>query len=339
MKDNNYKTLWYQFRNLIERGDKNSYPPFFFSYHKDLIDERIFTKRILNIHYLLQLSKKSIENLKVLDVGCGFGIDCVIMSAMGASEVHALDQNDLWIKTINNYLKELKWELPVIPKSGSASDLPYPDNFFDVIMSVEAVSHYSDVELFLNESQRVLKPSGTLIISDGNNGSNPFIRQKTYKIWERFENGPPTDNFHGHPIKKSFRDMRKEIISSKYPELKESEKIALIDNTFGMDADEIITSTETFIKDGNLSNRQFKYGKPAFNPVDHDYIERLFKPGILAKKLKNLGFKPRIFAHFGGAGSKNVISKINSVLRVMTPLSIYLARGYKLIAVKDKSNR
>ena len=45
------------------------------------------------------------------------------------------------------------------------SQTPYKDNFFDVITSVSVIEHGVNVVEFLEESYRVLKPGGTLIIS------------------------------------------------------------------------------------------------------------------------------------------------------------------------------
>lgn len=332
--DATLERIWLEFKSLLERNEKDSYPFFFFDYYKGLVDRRIFDKQVSNIKYLFQLSKRPIKGSKILDVGCGFGIDCVIMAALGASEVHGMDYNESWIKTFNAYLKELKWELLITPKVGDASQLPYPDDYFDVLLSVEAISHYRDSGSFIKEANRVLKKNGVLIISDANNGSNPFIRRKNNKIWERFEHGPPADSFHGHSIKKSFFDMRKDIIADQFPQLDGNERNTLAANTFGMGRDEIVRSCEMYLQRGVFPSSKYQKGIPSFNPVMNDCIERLFAPKMLSKRIKENGFQVRLFSHFGGAGKKNIISFLNSFLRFFTPVTIYAARVFKIVAVK-----
>ena len=328
------ETVWRSFATLLERRDTDRYPPFFFDYCRDLVDKGQFQKKVWNVRYLFQLSRRTIEGSNILDAGCGFGIDCVLMAAMGASEVHGVDANPSWIKTIQAYLDELEWSYPIVLKTGDAVQLPCPDDFFDVVLSVEAISHYRDVEAFIRESHRVLRKGGVLVISDNNNGANPFIRRKTYKVWERFEKGPPADCFLGHPIKQSYLGMRREIIASRFPQLNEKEREVLAENTFGMGEDEVVVACERYVEEGILPQSRFRRGVPPFNPVVNEYIERLFRPKDLTQKLRANGFRAKMFAHFGGAGAKNLVSGLNAFLRFFTFVTVYGARGFKIVGVK-----
>lgn len=49
---------------------------------------------------------------------------------------------------------------------GDAEDLPFGDETFDVVLSVEATHCYSDVPRFLAEVRRVLRPGGVLLLAD-----------------------------------------------------------------------------------------------------------------------------------------------------------------------------
>ncbi len=333
-KKRDLQKYWRDFKELIQKNDNQTYHPFFFDYCRHLTDKQVFDKYVANLTYLFQLAQKPIEGITVLDVGCGFGVDCFILSSLGAKEAHGIDFNDSWIQTINKYLSDLKWDLPIYAKQGDASNLPYNDNSFDVLISVEAISHYHDADNFLTESYRVLKPGGVLIISDANNGSNPLIKRETFEVWERFEKGPTSENFHGHPIRKTFLDMRKEIIVKNFPQLTKEEVDKLAENTFGFSKEQIKNACKEYIETKKMPSSKFEKGKPAFNPEMNDYIERLFSPKELANKLNDIGFEAKMFAHFGGAGAKNLISAANAILRAFTPVTIYFARGYKIVAVK-----
>jgi len=324
---------WEEFVDFLRRPDRNGYPDFFYHYTRHILQRSSFEKYILNAKYLFELSHRPIAGAKILDVGCGFGIDSMIFASLGA-DVHGIDVNPDWIRTIHAYLADLKWDLPIETKVGDASKLDYPDDTFDVVLSVEAISHYRDVDNFMAEAFRVLRGGGALIISDGNNGANPRIRTKTYEIWRRFEHGPPAESFHSHQIKQSFVDMRSEIIAKRFPDLSPSEITDLAKDTFGMGDKEIIATVADYIENGVKPGSPFKPGVPAFNPIKNDYIERLFDPNELVGQMKQIGFEAKAYAHFGGAGQKGLIGTANAILRAFSPVTMQVARAFKIVAVK-----
>lgn len=326
--------IWKEFKELLAKKETNKYHSFFFEYCKPIMNYGVFNKYENNLQYLFKIAKKPITGLKVLDVGCGFGVDCILLSLLGAKEAHGIDFNADWIETIEKYLQELGWDLPIYPRQGDASNLPYDDNRFDAVISVEAISHYHDVDNFLKEAYRVLKPGGVLIISDANNGLNFLTRKETYDIWERFENGPTSENFHGHPIRKTFLEMRREIIKENFPGFSEEEVDLIARNTFAFSKQQVLDACLLYAKEAILPSHKFKRGIPAFNPEKNDYIERLFSPKQLAETLNEIGFKAKMYAHFGGAGRRGMIGFINTILRYLTPISIFVARGYKIVAYK-----
>ena len=47
-----------------------------------------------------------------------------------------------------------------------AAKLDFPDNHFDALVCVEAACHFDTRDKFLKEAHRVLKPGGSLVLSD-----------------------------------------------------------------------------------------------------------------------------------------------------------------------------
>jgi SAM-dependent methyltransferase len=72
--------------------------------------------------------------------------------------------------------------------AGDAEDLPFPDESFDAVLSVEATHCYSDTARFLHEAHRVLKPGGALLLADFRHtvlppdAANSLVRQEDVHI-------------------------------------------------------------------------------------------------------------------------------------------------------------
>jgi len=103
---------------------------------------------------------------RVLDAGCGFG---------GTTSCLNQRYHDLHITGLNIDRRQLdRAESLVTPTNdnkidwvcGNACALPFPDNSFDRVLAVECIFHFPSREQFLREVKRVLKPGGTLALSD-----------------------------------------------------------------------------------------------------------------------------------------------------------------------------
>lgn len=111
------------------------------------------------------------DGLKVLDVGCGVGLDVIELSHLGACCV-GLDAAEDTIKLIN-HIQNI-FELNVKGAYGDACDMPFEDETFDVVMSKEFFEHVTDIDLAMKEQIRVLKTGGRLVIEQSN-FLNPFV--------------------------------------------------------------------------------------------------------------------------------------------------------------------
>jgi SAM-dependent methyltransferase len=271
----------------------------------------------------------------VLDAGCGFGLALVTCGLLGAAKLRGIDNHRGMVETVHAYESELPEDLAnkldVI--YGDVSDTPYEDGEFDIVLSIEAISHYLDVDAFISEAARVLRPGGALIVSDGNNGANPLIRRKTRRIWDAFESGPSGSAVNGHVVGKSYVERREAILQDALPELDAAARRQLAVRTSGMVEEDVIAAGQTYVRSGALP-------QPARGPDDvpvspeGQVMERLFDPYELAAQIERHGFSCRVYGYWGGAQGSPLLRSANALLARVSRLSIYTARSFRIAAVR-----
>lgn len=111
-------------------------------------------------------ASKFIKDKIVLDVACGTGYGSKYLLRKGARKVVGLDISIDAIKYAKEQYNINNEGLSFV--CGNAIDLPFPDNYFDVIVSFETIEHLKEYRKFLLECKRVLKDGGLFICSTPN---------------------------------------------------------------------------------------------------------------------------------------------------------------------------
>ena len=79
---------------------------------------------------------------RTLDLGCGYALTSLfIANETDAEHVYAFD---LWISATENYtrIRNNGLEDKIIPIHGDAMDMPFAQNYFDTIISVDAYHYF-----------------------------------------------------------------------------------------------------------------------------------------------------------------------------------------------------
>lgn len=131
----------------------------------DHIDYPAFTlaQQRLNELIIKQLDIKDGDS--ILDIGCGLGGNIEALNQRYSNISLAglnIDQRQLNIcqtlQSLNN--NQIQWH------HCDACDLPFHDHYFDHVISIEAMFHFSSRQRLFSEVSRVLKPSGSFVATD-----------------------------------------------------------------------------------------------------------------------------------------------------------------------------
>lgn len=104
---------------------------------------------------------------RVLDIGCGAGIDTILAGMMTGPQGAAVGV-DIVPEMIARAEKNLaSMDLKNVTfQNASGENLPFADSSFDVVISNGAINLIPDKEAALSEIVRVLKPAGRLMVAD-----------------------------------------------------------------------------------------------------------------------------------------------------------------------------
>jgi len=163
-----------RYDRLAERYDQSRFGGPFGEFHAD--------NMLRLIDWLLP---STLKPCKVLDVAAGTGIAALRLAKKGHA-VTAIDISEPMVRL--GQAKARSESLPVSFAVGNARSLPYPDEHFDLLVSVMFLyldwSH-EDRVVFMNEMRRVLKPGGFLVLEVLNPFWGPLVEWYQQFLEER----------------------------------------------------------------------------------------------------------------------------------------------------------
>src|SRR5580704_11527669 len=122
---------------------------------------------------------------RILDLGCGSGWATRLLARMvgegpqGFGQVVGVDISDEMVRQARSASKDFDNVMFVV---GSAAKIPWEENFFDKVLSVESFYYYPDQERALAELFRVMAPHGRLFILMNLYKDNPYSLQWVDKL-------------------------------------------------------------------------------------------------------------------------------------------------------------
>jgi methionine biosynthesis protein MetW len=148
---------------------------------KDIIEEMYISKETNYFNLERQIFKNAITNkgIKILDIGCGTGALGAYFKNEQQCEVYGIEINEsAYLEASKNLNHVLKANVEII-------DLPFEDNFFDVIILGDVLEHLISPVDTINKLLNVLKPEGKIYITVPNIRYWRVILDLTFKDdWE-----------------------------------------------------------------------------------------------------------------------------------------------------------
>jgi methionine biosynthesis protein MetW len=118
------------------------------------------------IHKVLDMVKKDAPAKRILDVGCGNGsISILLKEAAKAEEIFGIELSPEGAKeALRRGVNVTVFDLEELKEK----KFPYPDSYFDLIFCGDIIEHIFEPSFLLREVSRVLKESGSCIITTPN---------------------------------------------------------------------------------------------------------------------------------------------------------------------------
>lgn len=157
------------------------------------------TRFVKRFSMFLNYIAKYVKTGKFLDIGCGSGNFLNFLNQKSSYKLYGLEPN--------SYLRDFASNSKINIKSGTLSNAPYKDDFFDIISCIDVLEHSFDVQKNIQEITRILKSKGFLLIQAPN--YNSFMQKMTKDQWDWWS--PPDHKLHF-----SFDWLKEKLVQNNY---------------------------------------------------------------------------------------------------------------------------
>ncbi len=130
-----------------------------------------YIKENLVKNFNIKKKTKPLNNLNILDIGCGGGLLSEPIARLGAKVV-GIDASEKNIRVAKLHAKQNKTKIDYFCTSPEKFK---PKKKFDVILNMEIVEHVDNVNLFISQSSKLLKKNGIMFIATLNKTLKSYI--------------------------------------------------------------------------------------------------------------------------------------------------------------------
>jgi len=131
-------------------------------YDKDFVKKNMMGPNSMLLLEELLEGEQIERGMRVLDLGCGKGLTSIFLAKEFGVQVFAVD---LWVSATDNYkrFQMMQVEDLVIPIHADANNLPFADEYFDAIISVDAYQYFGNTAEYFDQCLHGLLKKGALV--------------------------------------------------------------------------------------------------------------------------------------------------------------------------------
>lgn len=193
-------------------------------YHRLINSDKLFHFRKAYFEQRLKYIESKIKrnNLKILDLGCGYGTTSLFVASQGHTviattieyyfdKIHS--RLEFWKKYIDTSKIEFRYE--------NIFDSDYKPEEFDIIIAQDTLHHIEPVYKALQIIYRILKKDGLFIVVE-ENGNNIFNNLKNFRrrgfnrIVEKYDEKLGKKILFGNENIRSLKEWKKKFIKSSF---------------------------------------------------------------------------------------------------------------------------
>jgi tocopherol O-methyltransferase len=137
-------------------------------------DESKETAQIQLIEHLWRLANVK-PGCRVLDIGCGFGGSSLFLAGRYGVSATGVTISSVQVEMANRDAQKQSLDAKFLLMDAEALHFSEP---FDLLWSVESISHYQDIPKFFSSAAKFLKPGGTFALTDWFRKENPTPAEK-----------------------------------------------------------------------------------------------------------------------------------------------------------------
>jgi SAM-dependent methyltransferase len=137
---------------------------------RELLSEQKATEELTR---LSQTVGTGLSGKKVLEIGCGYGMVLTTGRKKFNAEMYGIEPGEQFqgaFSVCRELLEEQGLSAEFV-KKGVGEQIPFENNFFDIVYSSNVLEHVQDPPRVLAEAVRVLKPGGVMVCVVPNYGS------------------------------------------------------------------------------------------------------------------------------------------------------------------------
>jgi len=176
-------------------------------------DESKEKAQIQLIEHLAELAEVKPES-DILDIGCGFGATSLYLAGRYNASVTGITISPVQVDMAIQAAAKEQLDAKFLLMDAEAMDF---QEQFDVLWSVESISHYQDRERFFRSAAKLLRPGGSFALIDWFKKEN-LTRAETRKYIDPIEKGmfvelQEMDDYEQYFVANEMQVTRREILN------------------------------------------------------------------------------------------------------------------------------